>query len=301
MTQFNTIDEAILAIAKEYGFDVFGDTSRFIAILSDYAPNHTTEQVFVRTFARADGMIQIVTCIEKKDTYSKLLAKICEIAISATSDFDQRIAIVDKAKAIAAVLDSKYEKCDDPSTVYAEGMNYFRRFPKEDNIPIAMLLFEESLKLGCKDSLQYLSSTYLKGRGIPKNVEKGMHYLKLATEAGNIKASIDYAEHLWKGTDIDKNIFRAVEILKGLDDCNAFFMLAEIFRENAEYEKAFRYYLKGAESNHVYSQYSVALSFATGQGVKRDMKEAIKWLKSAAALGYGEARRKLEELGEKWD
>ena len=68
-----------------------------------------------------------------------------------------------------------------------------------------------------------------------------------------------------------------------------------------EYEKAFEYYLKGAEGNHVYAQYSVALAFATGQGIKRDMQEAKKWLRSAASLGHGEARHKLEELGEKWD
>lgn len=78
-------------------------------------------------------------------------------------------------------------------------------------------------------------------------------------------------------------------------------MLGEIFRENAEYEKAFNYYLKGAKSNHVYAQFSVALAFATGQGVKRDMQEAKRWLKSAASLGHGEAQHKLKELGEKWD
>ena len=66
-------------------------------------------------------------------------------------------------------------------------------------------------------------------------------------------------------------------------------------------EKAFNYYLKGAKSNHVYAQFSVALAFATGQGVKRDMQEAKRWLKSAASLGHGEAQHKLKELGEKWD
>ncbi len=301
MTQYNTVEDAIFALTRQYGLEVLYNTPRFIAILSDYAPNHVAEQIVVRAFARANGMAQILDCIKRKDSYSKLLVKVCEIAVQATEDVEQRHEIVNKAKALAAAFDSRYEKFDDPASLYEEGMTFFRAFPKEKNIPIAILLLEESWSLGCIDALVYLSSIYLKGKGIQKNTKIGMHYLELATEAGSVKASIDYAEHLLMGTDIEKDVPRAITILKRLNDSNAFFMLGEIFRENMEYEKAFEYYLKGAESNHVYAQYSVALAFATGQGIKRDVGEAKKWLRSAASLGHGEARHKLEELGEKWD
>lgn len=301
MTQYNTIEDAILALMQKYGVEILNNTPRFIAVLSDYAPNHAAEQTLVRAFARVSGMAQMMDCIKRKDSYSKLLVKICDKAVQATEDMEQRHAMVSKAKELAAAFDSRYEKCDEPGSVYAEGMNIFRTFPKEKNIPIAVLLLEEAWSLGCTDALLYLSSTYLKGKGVQKNAEKGIHYLALATEAGSLRASIDYAEHLWKGTDIEKDIPHAVAILKRLNDSNAFFMLGEIFRENKEYEKAFEYYLKGAEGNHVYAQYSVALAFATGQGIKRDMQEAKRWLRSAASLGHGEARHKLEELGEKWD
>lgn len=301
MTQYNTIEDAILAIIQKYGVEIIDHTPRFIAILSDYAPNHAAEQTLVRAFARASGMAQMMDCIKRKDSYSKLLVTICDKAVQATEDIEQRHAIVNKLKALAAAFDSRYEKYDDPGSVYAEGMNYFRTFPKEKNIPIAVLLFEEAWNLGCTDALLYLSSIYLKGKGVRKDAEKGMHYLELATEAGSIRASIDYAEHLWKGANIDKDIPHAVAVLKKLNDSNAFYMLGEIFKENMEYEKAFEYYLKGSEGNHVYAQYSVALAYATGQGTKRDMQEAKKWLRSAASLGHGEARHKLKELGERWD
>ena len=146
-----------------------------------------------------------------------------------------------------------------------------------------------------------MSSAYLKGKGIRQNMEKGMRYLELASESGNVKASLDLAEHLWKGISIDKDLQRAVAVLKKLNDSNAYYMLGEIFRENAEYEKAFEYYSKGAENNHVYAQYAVALAYATGQGTKRDMREAKKWLHASASLGHSEARKKLEELNERWD
>lgn len=301
MTQYNSIEDAILALIRKYGIDTLEDTPRFIAILSDYYPNHIAEQTSFRAFARANGMAQIAACIKRKDSYSTIMAELCEKVVQATDNMEQRSIMVKMAKTLAIMFDKRYEKCDDPSTVYAEGMNYFRKFPKEKNIPIAVLLFEEAWNLGCNDALLYLSSTFLKGKGVQKNVEKGMHYLELATEAGNIRAGLDYAEHLWKGIEVDKNLPRAVVILKRLEDSNAFFMLGEIFRENAEYEKAFQYYQKSAESNHVYAQFAVALAFATGQGVKRDIQEAKKWLRSAASLGHDEARHKLEELGERWE
>lgn len=301
MTQYNTIADAIFALAQKYGMEVFDNTPRFIALLSDYAPNHAEEQLNIRAFARAGGMAQIADCIVRQDSYASMFSSICEKAVKAVDEEERQHAVVESVKKIVTAINNQYAECTDPSSIYAEGMNFFRRFPKEANMPVAILLFEESWKQGCKDSLQYLSSAYLKGKGIRRNVEKGMHYLELASESGNVRASLDFAEHLWKGDDIEKNLPHAVAILKKLNDSNAYFMLGEIFRENAEYEKAFEFYLKGAESNHVYAQYEVALAYATGQGIKRDMQEAKKWLRSAAILGHGDARKKLEELGEKWD
>ena len=98
--------------------------------------------------------------------------------------------------------------------------------------------------------------------------------------------------------ELYKDIVEYYERTHDLDDAK---YVALSYKELNEYEKAFNYYLKGAKSNHVYAQFSVALAFATGQGVKRDMQEAKRWLKSAASLGHGEAQHKLKELGEKWD
>ena len=301
MIQYNAIADAVFALTQKYGMDVFDNTSRFIALLSDYAPNHAEEQFNIRAFARAGGMVKVADCIAKQEDYASLLSLICVIAVKAVDGENRQHAIVESVKRIAATINNQYAECTNPSSLYAEGMNYFRRFPKDTNMPVAILMFEESWRCGCNDSLQYLSSAYLKGKGIQRNAEKGMHYLELASEAGNLKASLEFAEHLWKGIDIEKNLPHAVAVLKKLNDSNAYYMLGEIFHENAEYERACDYYLKGAENNHVYAQYSVALAYATGQGVKRDMQEAKKWLKSAALLGHSDARRKLEELGEKWD
>lgn len=301
MIQYGTIADAIAALVQKYGMDILGSTPRFIALLSDYAPNLAEEQLIIRAFARAGGMARLAGSLKRKDGYAALLSSCCETAVKAFADENSRHAAVESVKKTAAAIDGRYARCADPFSIYAEGMNYFRRFPKEANVPAAILLFEEAWEEGCTEPLQYLAGAYLKGKGVQQDTEKGMKYLRLASESGNLKAGLEWAEYLWKGIHTEKDVSRAVRILKRLDDGNAYYMLGEIFRDNGEYEKAFEFYVKGAESGHVYAQYAAAVACATGQGVKRDMQKALAWLKAAALSGHGDARKKLEELGEKWD
>ena len=301
MMQYNTIEDAIVALTQKYGIEVFDKTTRFIALLSDYAPNHSAAQMDIRAFARTDGFILMADAIRSNDEYPALLSMICEKAVLAADESEKRKAIVSEVKNIAAAINNKYAKPADVSAIYAEGMNYYRRFPKEKNIPVAILLLEEAGDLGSSEALLYISSAYLKGKGVTQNTEKGMRYLQEAAKKGNSRASLDLAEYLWKGINIERNVSRAVSILRQVDDHHALFMLGEIFRENSEYDKAFEYYRQAAENNNVYAQYAVALAYATGQGTKRNIQEAKKWLRSAASLGHSDARKKLEELGEKWD
>lgn len=301
MIQYSTIVDAIVALTHKYSVDVFDSTPHFIALLSDYAPNHAEDQLIIRTFARAGGMAHFGNSIKSRDSYSSLLSSICEVAVKAFKNEDDRHKVVEIVKKTAIAINKQYAEPTNYSSIYIEGMNYFRKFPKEDNMPIAILMLEEAWQQGCTDSLQYLASAYLKGKGIQQNEEKGMKFLRLASEAGNLKSSLELAEYLWKGTHGEKDPSHAVTILKQLKDNGAYYMLGEIFRENAEYEKAFEFYLKGAESDHVYAQYEVAVAYATGRGTKRDMQKALAWLKAAALSGHGDARKKLEELGKKWD
>ena len=292
MMQYNTIEDAIVALTQKYGIEVFDKTTRFIALLSDYAPNHSAAQMDIRAFARTDGFILMADAIRSNDEYPALLSVICEKAVLAADESEKRKAIVSEVKIIAAAINNKYAKPADVSAIYAEGMNYYRRFPKEKNIPVAILLLEEAGDLGSSEALLYI---------LQQNTEKGMRYLQEAAKKGNPRASLDLAEYLWKGINIERNVSRAVSILRQVDDHHALFMLGEIFRENSEYDKAFEYYRQAAENNNVYARYAVALAYATGQGTKRNIQEAKKWLRSAASLGHSDARKKLEELGEKWD
>jgi tetratricopeptide (TPR) repeat protein len=300
MKAFNTIEEAFAAVLNDYGVATLNDTPRFIAILSDYAPAFPSEQRKIREFARANGFKSIAEGSAMHESPASLLSRACEAIAQLPISADDRIALLELIKKLLGTLDRRLTEPLDPAETHAKGMEYYRLFPKDKNMPIALLLLEEAWHEGSSESLIFMASSYLKGKGVSRDAAKGMRYLELAAENGDVKACLDLANRLWKGLDIEKDPRRAVSILKELDDPNALFTLGEIYRGNTEYDKAFNRYLEAANEGHVYAQYAVAMALATGQGVRRDMQNAKKWLRSAASLGHDDARRKLEDLGEKW-
>lgn len=300
MIQHGTIEDAIKALIKEQGYEALENTALFIALLSDYAPNFYNEQKVVRAFARANGFAAISDSIKAQDNLLSLLPAVCRSIVSAFHDPEHQRAALQIVKRIIAVLDDRYTTPPDPDDLNDLGMSYYRRFPKEDNTPIALLLLEEAWNAGNVDSLIYVANSYLKGKGVPQNITLGIQFLENASKS-NAKAALELSERLWKGNGINKDTRRAISLLKMVNNEIALYMLGEIYREEIDYSGAFECYMRAAERHHVYAQYAVAIAYATGQGIKRDMQEAKRWLKFAAALGHGDARKKLEELGERWD
>ena len=301
MVTFDSIEEAVAALVGEFGLGVLEDTRRFIALLSDYAPNHHSSQLAFRIFARSGGFVAMAAGVKAKDPQCVVIARIAESVVRSAVEDSQKEDLFHSAQTILCSLENVYSAPLDPSEIHSQGMNYYRRHPKEDNVPVALLLFEQSSRAGFPESTFYIASSFLKGKGVKRDIAKGMYYLEKASDQGSNRAMLELADRLWKGRDVDKDVQRAASILKKLDDPEACFMLGELYRENTEYERAFEAYLLAAEKGHVYAQYSTAIALATGQGAKRDMSEAKKWLKSAASLGHDDARRKLAQLGERWD
>ena len=56
--------------------------------------------------------------------------------------------------------------------------------------------------------------------------------------------------------------------------------------------------LKSAELGDASLQYDLGLRYTDGFDVKKDMTEAVKWLRKSAEQGFEPAVEKLKELGE---
>ena len=61
-------------------------------------------------------------------------------------------------------------------------------------------------------------------------------------------------------------------------------------------EQAAQWFLKAAEQDHVRAQYSLALSYLLGEGVRKDAVDALQWFLLAAAHGDPDASAEAEKI-----
>lgn len=69
--------------------------------------------------------------------------------------------------------------------------------------------------------------------------------------------------------------------------------LADICRENGDFEDACKWYRKAAEQGDAVAQNSMGNRYYNGEGVNQDYKEAVKWYKLSAEQGYDWAQDNL--------
>ena len=64
-------------------------------------------------------------------------------------------------------------------------------------------------------------------------------------------------------------------------------------------EEAVKWYRKAAEQGYASAQYNLGNIYGNGRGVKQDYVEAVKWYRKAADQGDADAIKALERLGVK--
>lgn len=60
-----------------------------------------------------------------------------------------------------------------------------------------------------------------------------------------------------------------------------------------DFERAARWYLRGAEAGCARAQFRLGLMYEVGRGVERDRKEALRWIRQAAEAGHDDAQNRL--------
>lgn len=302
MIQFEKIEDALVSVINDNGVQVLQNPQIMIALLSDYAPEFPLQQCVIRKFIRAGGNNVLYDGVTKKCTRIDILPLFYSSVLAAKIPIEEMEWLSQSLMSFIQLANPHFEFNIDPEIIHQEGMRFFRQFPREQNIPIAISLLCEAGKNGNAESYHYVANCYLKGKGIPVDTKKGLAYLELAVDGGSESAALDLAERYFNGRDVETDHKEAVALLTKLrTSSQAQFMLGEIYSKNQMYQEAFSAYKVSAELENVHGQYAVALCYATGKGVARNMESAKKWLKSAARLGHGEARQKLKELGETWE
>ena len=127
--------------------------------------------------------------------------------------------------------------------------------------------------------------------------------LRIAAEAGDVKAQFELGECYYFGTGVDVNFNNAVfwfqkaanqgnyDALTDLGYC--YIMGKGIAIDKV---KGIKCLTEAAEHGHSEAQYLLGFSFVLGEGVEKDFAEALYWLKKSADQGNQKAKDLLKEF-----
>jgi TPR repeat protein len=105
------------------------------------------------------------------------------------------------------------------------------------------------------------------GRGVVKDIKKGLFWLEKAASNNDVNGLFNLAQIYFQGDCVEKDQTRAAEL-----------------------------YRKAAENGHYPSQSRLGFMFAQGTGVTKDRTQAYLWLTMAAQHGIGSALDALESM-----
>ncbi|MBF0588277.1 MAG: sel1 repeat family protein [Magnetococcales bacterium] len=138
--------------------------------------------------------------------------------------------------------------------------------PKHDAVA-----FHWATKLAAKKHRRgtlLLGMLYLEGRGVEINIPKGLSLLNKASEAGSMEATLILAQFHFNGAE----------------------------GRPPNKKKAFHYFEKAAQKNHLQSLYMTGAMLVSGQGVATNLERGTELLKRAIAGGSKEARKVLDHV-----
>ena len=189
----------------------------------------------------------------------------------------------------AVVWYTKAAKQGNAEAQYRLGMCFLVGQGVNSNIKLAIEWFEKSAEQGNTDALKELGDIYRWGTRVEENYSKAVDYyaeayrlgrkfdLEYEAKKGNSYAQYKLAECLGFGKEAEEWLVKLAE--KNLVEAQ--YILADMYLNGKEYEKAVAWFTKAAEQNDANSQAKLGALYDWGLGVQQDFKKAVElWEKS---------------------
>lgn len=165
----------------------------------------------------------------------------------------------------------------------------------------ALILMQDSAKLGYPDAIGGLGYFYAMGIEVPKDLSKAADWFKKGAEKGSAKSKLNLALAIANGRGVPKDEKAGLELLdetaaSGLPE--AVYAQGETyyfgqFGRNVDMARAFPLILSAAKAGNRDAQNTVGMMYRDGLGTEKNEEEALKWLESAAKRGHLKAQSNL--------
>lgn len=188
-----------------------------------------------------------------------------------------------------------FNRCFEDCDRNLRGKLYLYGIGVERNEEKSFELFLESVQsLNYSDKMYELGKKYIYGK--EKNFEKGIYWLKRATDHLNDDAVLELSKIYFDGEITELNLnesafwLRKIMNMDKLDVELACKIANEYFFGDKSEKNVYRaiyWYKKLAEAGNVEAMYKLAGIYRYGQGVEKNLSEAVKWLDMAYQKMHG--------------
>ena len=148
----------------------------------------------------------------------------------------------------------------------------------------AVKWYRKAADQGIADAQYKLALAYENGNGVKKDLTEAVKWSQKAAEQGIADAQYKLALAYQTGNGMKKNLSEAVKWYR---------KAANQGHTTARNELKTAELMLNAQNDNTEAQYKLALAYETGDGVPKDLAEALNWYRKAAEQGHAEAQKKL--------
>ena len=220
-----------------------------------------------------------------------------------------------RSRIISEMVDSSLELARvssvaqvDLDALVREGKRLYRGKGMTDGDIQAFGLFLRAAERGHSEAQYLLSTCYLYGHGIEKDVVQSLEWHQKSAESGFAQAQYERGLFGREGTGVAQDYTEAAKWFRKAAEqghVNAQSELGYCYTDGEgvpqDYVEAVKWFRKAAEQGNDTSQHNLGLMYENGQGVPQDYPEAAKWYGMAAEQGNAGSQNNLGSLLEKGD
>ncbi len=192
----------------------------------------------------------------------------------------------------------------DPLQSQAELSTPVNLYADAENLPdaVAPVALKQAALSGDPIALYEISARFTDGRGTEVKLDEAVKWLKLSSDLNFAPAQYRLGNFYEKGTGVDRDIDRARVLYQSSannGNINAMHNLGVLLASTgnaSDFSQAADWFLAAAERGVRDSQVNMAILYARGEGVPRNLSESYKWFAIAANQGDADAASKRDEV-----
>jgi len=154
-------------------------------------------------------------------------------------------------------------------------------YERKRDIKKAILYAEKSCQLTNAEGCKTVARFYGKGIGVKLDVNKAVRYLSKACDLGNTEACKLLGINYFRGEAVGKNLNKSIYFLsKACEnrDMESCLILGSIYLNSNYRDEGLKFFNKQCKSGNSKSCNVLAIMYLKGEGVKKDVKKALKYL-----------------------